>query len=72
MTVGLGEGTAERIGGNHEAVSSNPVSEQNMDRYNNGRGRWVGVTYGTTYAADVRCTGLLSTAKALGGLQTSL
>ena len=71
MTVGIGAHTAERIASNHEAVSSNPTREKNMDLYNNGRGRWVGTTYGTTFAADVRCTELLGRAKWQGGLQTS-
>ena len=72
MTVSIGVSSAERIAGNHEAVSSNPQSEKTMDLYNNSRGRWVGTTYGTGYAADVRCTELLGKSKVLGGLQTAL
>ncbi len=72
MTVSLGASTAKRIASNHEAVSTNPTKEKNMDLYNNGRGRWVGKTYKTTFAADTRCTELLGRSIGLGGLQTSL
>lgn len=69
MTMGIGEDYALRIASNHEAVSSNPTAEKNMDLYNNSRGRWAWKNY---HAADTPCTQLLSVSKSSGGLQTSL